>query len=113
MSSRTNLQQLPPPPTNVGRINLLWLDRSACVEMGIDDFFVKAGHVISDESLNICRGCEVRRDCLTHAYTGLDGGPINGGYYGGISPGQRKDMTLEQALEFIDRDPPKPSRLAG
>jgi hypothetical protein len=78
-----------------------WLDRAACATDGrIEDFFVEAGHVINDEVLNRCRfTCPVREQCITHAYTGLNGGPVAGGYLGGFSLGQRKAMTLEQALE--------------
>jgi hypothetical protein len=49
--------------------------------------------------LNVCRSCPVRRECIIHAYKGGPGRtPITGRYMGGFSLGQRKAMTLEQAL---------------
>lgn len=77
-----------------------WLDRTACVDADIDDFFVPAGHAISEDILNICRGCPVRTDCLQHVYTA----GISNGYFGGLSPGQRRTMTFEQAVAFAQRD---------
>ena len=95
---------------------LEWLDDAACADL--DDactaeggsalglFFVNAGHVIGAEALDMCqRKCPVRRECVVHAYTGLPGGlPIAGGYMGGFSLGQRKDMTLDQALALVEQD---------
>lgn len=80
-----------------------WLDDAACAELGIRDFFVEAGHVIEDEILNTCKTCPVRRECVTHAYER----DVTGGYFGGLSPGQRRDMTLNEALVFIKIDSPK------
>lgn len=96
-----------------GQRDMLWLNKAACFDKDVPDFFVEAGHVITEESLNTCRGCPVRRECVIHAYTGGPAGPIIGGYYGGMSPGQRRDMTLEEALAFIEKDPPRPVRTAG
>lgn len=81
-----------------------WLDDAACADLPIESFFVQAGHVIDQEVLNVCRTCPVREQCLRHAYdTRLN---ITGGYFGGMSPGQRRDMTFEQALEFCRTDHP-------
>ena len=79
---------------------LRWLDDAACAEMDPGDFFVDAGHTIKQEVLNVCRGCPVREQCLRHAYTHQ----ISGGYFGGMSPGQRRTMDLAAALEFIKHD---------
>jgi len=95
---------------------LEWLDDAECANLddacaaegksALGFFFVNAGHVIGAEALDICRRqCPVRRECVIHAYTGLPGGlPIAGGYMGGFSLGQRKDMTLAQALELVEAD---------
>lgn len=91
----------------VGRRNLLWLDDAACADLTIPDFFVEAGHVIKERSQRGCRSCPVRLDCLIHAYTGGPSGPITGGYYAGMSPGQRREMSLEQAIEYISNDTPR------
>lgn len=79
-----------------------WLNDAACAKLPIESFFVQAGHIIDEEVLNVCRGCPVRIDCLQHAYNpDLN---ITGGYFGGMSPGQRRDMTFEEALEFCATD---------
>jgi hypothetical protein len=80
----------------------MWLDQAACAGLPIEAFFVQAGHVIDEEVLNVCRSCPVRLDCLRHAYNPVLN--ITGGYFGGMSPGQRREMTYEQALEFCERD---------
>jgi len=78
-----------------------WLNNTACADLTIGHFFVEAGHAISEDVLNVCRGCPVRRECLEHAY---DMG-IGGGYFGGMSPGQRRSLNLTQARRFIETDP--------
>lgn len=83
--------------------DLTWLDDAACADLAPSDFFVEAGHVIDDAVLNTCRACPVRRDCVVHAYRRR----IIGGYFGGLSPGQRRGMTLRQALTHIAKDPPR------
>jgi hypothetical protein len=83
---------------------LRWLDDAACAEKNINDFFVEAGHVISEEVLEVCRRCPVRRQCLEVAYDPRFN--ITGGYFGGLSPGQRREMDLDQALEFVATDLP-------
>ena len=79
-----------------------WVDASACADMEISAFFVEAGRSIKEESLNVCRACPVRKQCLTHAY---DKG-LSAGYFGGVSPGQRKHASLEEALTLIANDKP-------
>lgn len=62
-------------------------------------FFVDAGRVIGEEVLRMCRACPVRRECILHSYFGGPGGTMIGaGYFGGFSLGQRKSMTVRQAL---------------
>lgn len=98
-------------PSNAGP-DLRWLDDSACAELEISDFFVEAGHVISEETLDICRTCPVRRECVAHAFSR----GIVGGYFGGISPGQRRDMkSMAEADAYISTDPPRsiPEHLEG
>jgi WhiB family transcriptional regulator, redox-sensing transcriptional regulator len=79
----------------------LWLNDTACADLTINHFFVEAGHAISDDTLNVCRGCPVRQQCLDHAYQM----GISGGYFGGMSPGQRRNYSLEQARRYILSDP--------
>lgn len=81
-----------------------WLADAACADMPIESFFVQAGHVIDEEVLNVCRSCPVRFECLRHAYDPRLN--ITGGYFAGMSPGQRRDMTLVEAEEFCRNDLP-------
>ena len=79
-----------------------WLDDAACRELPIDAFFVQAGHIISEDVLNVCRQCPVRVDCISHAYD--DKLNITGGYFGGLSPGQRREMNIDDALAYAEQD---------
>lgn len=83
-----------------------WLNDTSCTDLTIGHFFVEAGHAISEDVLNVCRGCAVRRECLDHSYSM----GIGGGYFGGMSPGQRRSSNLSQAQHFIERDPVRPAR---
>lgn len=88
---------------------LRWLDEAACAERNINDFFVEAGHVISEDVLDVCRRCPVRRQCLEVAYDPRFN--ITGGYFGGLSPGQRRELDLQEALEVVAQDVPEPEDL--
>jgi hypothetical protein len=76
-----------------------WLSQTACGDMAIDDFFVEAGHAIEETALQVCRGCPVRIECVKHAYDMQ----VTGGYFGGLSPGQRRERSLEEAVQLILR----------
>jgi hypothetical protein len=54
---------------------------------------------LSKEAAAICAGCEVRVDCLSHAYDR----EIAAGYFGGVSSAKRRVLTLEQALELTEK----------
>jgi hypothetical protein len=84
---------------------LKWLDKANCAERDINDFFVEAGHVISEDILETCRRCPVRKECVDVAYNPRWN--ITGGYFGGLSPGQRREFSRSEAHDFIDNDPPK------
>lgn len=75
-----------------------WVERAACANMRVDAFFVEAGRVIDPAVLAVCHSCPVRRECLTYAYDR----DFTSGYFGGLSPGQRKELTLTQALKTLD-----------
>lgn len=79
-----------------------WLDDAACADLPIESFFVRAGHVIDEEILNLCRGCPVRLECVKHSYN--EDLNITGGYFGGLSPGQRREMSYEEAVEYCKTD---------
>lgn len=86
-----------------------WLADALCttardpggVPLALDAFFVEAGHIIDPDVLDLCRRCPVRADCLRYAYTR----GIGAGYFGGLSPGQRRTMDVDEALAFIATDP--------
>ena len=86
---------------------LEWLEHAMCSDMDISDFFVEAGHTIDPGVINICRMCPVREDCIQHSYRMS----ISGGYFGGISPGQRRDMDLQAALRYAKKDVVPPKRV--
>lgn len=81
---------------------LAWLGRAACADLGVerlDLFFVDAGHTIAPSTVALCARCPVRRECLVHAYR-LE---ITSGYFGGMSPGRRRAVRLEDAISEIER----------
>lgn len=80
--------------------DLAWLRHVACADLEIKDFFVEAGHIIDEEVLNLCRACPVRVECIRHAYRQ----DVTGGYFGGLSPGQRRDLDVDEALAFAEED---------
>jgi WhiB family transcriptional regulator, redox-sensing transcriptional regulator len=86
-----------------GASEMNWLDDAACQDMAINDFFVDAGRTISAEVLDVCRACPVRVDCLKHAYRR----GLTAGYFGGTSPGQRRTMSVDEAVVFIVDDVPR------
>ena len=79
-----------------------WVFKAACVESGrdLDAYFVEAGRSISASDLAVCHSCPVRIDCLKHSY--LTGS--SAGYFGGLSPGQRRTMTVEEAVAFVEAE---------
>ena len=78
--------------------DLPWLEEAACADLDLDleEFFVEPGQRIRPEVLLVCIQCPVRLDCLRHAYRL---GPV-GGYFGGMSPAKRLELTLEEALVY-------------
>lgn len=82
-----------------------WLPDVNCRDTPLSKFFVEAGTVIDEDTLHGCRTCPVRRECLIWAY---DRG-LSRGYFAGVSAGQRDRMTKEEALEYIENDPPDPN----
>ena len=86
----------------MGNSDDAWLDDAACADLPVESFFVQAGHVIDEEVLNVCRECPVRLECLRHSYN--ERLSITGGYFGGMSPGQRREKSLKEAEEFIKTD---------
>jgi WhiB family redox-sensing transcriptional regulator len=84
--------------------DLDWVHAAACRGMDPDDFFVEAGRVIDESVLDVCQGCAVRLDCLEYAYRRN----FPSGYFGGLSPGQRRALSLKEARRLITRTSVKP-----
>lgn len=79
---------------------MAWLRNAACRDFSIDRldlFFVEAGRTLSKEAAATCAGCEVRVDCLTHAYNH----EIAAGYFGGVSSAKRRSLSWEEAVSSI------------
>lgn len=83
-----------------GSNELPWLREAACRNLELDRldlFFVDAGRTLSKEGKAICGRCPVRSACLSYAYQH----DISGGYFGGMSPARRRELTLDDALASI------------
>ena len=77
-----------------------WLQGASCASLGVDEldlFFVEAGKSLSKRAMTMCEECPARAACLRHAYEN----EIAGGYFGGMSPSQRRKVDLTAALEMI------------
>lgn len=80
--------------------HLQWLGSAKCANIDSKEFFVSAGIKISDDVKKVCQSCPVRKECIAYAYA-LN---IKYGFWGGLSVGKRDSMTLEAALEHIDKE---------
>lgn len=83
--------------------DLEWMARGLCRDLAPEDvalFFVDPGRSVDPHVLSMCRTCPVRELCAGWAYD--QGRPA--GYFGGLSPTQRKRMTKEQAMAFCVAD---------
>lgn len=91
MSSITSLTEL----LN-GVPDAAWLRDGECVDLPvekIDRFFVDAGARIEHEYEAMCARCAVRTECLAHALRSA----IPAGYFGGMSPTQRRKLSVSAA----------------
>jgi len=82
-------------------IDYSWVPKASCAGEPLGDFFVEAGRVASPRVLNMCKQCPVRRECLTDSYTNEH---ASGGYRGGLSPSQRRRISLNDALELVSEE---------
>jgi WhiB family redox-sensing transcriptional regulator len=79
-----------------------WLDQAACADLPLEQlsmFFVEAGRTIASSTVALCAKCPVRAECLEHAYRH----DIFSGYFGGVSPGRRRVLSLAEAQAEIAR----------
>ena len=71
-----------------------WQERANCIGVDPDLFFPERG-ASTREAKAVCRGCEVRDDCLEYALA-------NGekfGIWGGLSERERRRVRRQRALE--------------
>jgi WhiB family transcriptional regulator, redox-sensing transcriptional regulator len=83
-----------PPATNGGPEERRWQERANCLGVDPDLFFPERG-ASTKEAKAVCRGCEVRADCLEYALS-------NGekfGIWGGLSERERRRVRRQRALE--------------
>ena len=67
-----------------------WLDRANCIGVDADLFFpdsATGGDL--DGALEVCRGCEVRAECLAHALANDE----RYGVWGGLGPAERSRLV--------------------
>jgi hypothetical protein len=85
------------------REDLSWLTECTCTEGAtVADFFLPPGRVLTPEVADKSRRCPTRRQEVVLAYVL----PIEHGYVGGLSPAQRRSMSLDDALDYIRQDTP-------
>lgn len=89
----------------LGTGDLSWLSEAQCglEDMTDDDFFVRAGHTIKPDVVRVCRQCPARLDCVAHAYQS-EPPMLSSGYYAGMSPGERKRFSFEEARQYAAAD---------
>lgn len=76
-----------------------WVARAACVqddEVNLEDYFPGEGASPPAHLLRLCLDCPVRRDCLEHAI----GAALTAGWFGGLSPSDRKALTPGDLANF-------------
>ncbi len=71
-----------------------WQERANCLGVDPDLFFPERG-ASTREAKAVCRGCEVRGECLEYA---LDHGE-KFGIWGGLSERERRRVRRQRALE--------------
>ncbi|MBM3691874.1 MAG: WhiB family transcriptional regulator [Actinobacteria bacterium] len=71
-----------------------WQERANCLGVDPDLFFPERG-ASTREAKAVCRGCEVRDECLEYA---LDQGE-KFGIWGGLSERERRRVRRQRALE--------------
>ena len=70
-----------------------WQTRANCMGVDPDLFFPERG-ASTKEAKGVCRGCEVRLECLEYA---LQNGEMFGSW-GGLSEGARRRIRRQRAL---------------
>lgn len=105
MTMSASLGNASPGHTSLGAFieaapDMPWLDDAACGGLPLEQlnmFFVEAGRTIASSTVALCQKCVVRKECLDHAYRN----DILSGYFGGVSPGRRRVLSLAESSEGI------------
>ncbi len=71
-----------------------WQDIANCLGVNPDLFFPERG-ASTREAKAVCRGCEVRHDCLEYALAHSE----KFGIWGGLSERERRRVRRQRALE--------------
>jgi WhiB family redox-sensing transcriptional regulator len=71
-----------------------WQERANCLGVDPDLFFPERG-ASTREAKAVCRGCEVRMDCLEYALAHGE----KFGIWGGLSERERRRVRRQRALE--------------
>jgi WhiB family transcriptional regulator, redox-sensing transcriptional regulator len=71
-----------------------WQERANCLGVDPDLFFPERG-ASTKEAKAVCRGCEVRVDCLEYALSHGE----KFGIWGGLSERERRRVRRQRALE--------------
>jgi len=71
-----------------------WQERANCLGVDPDLFFPERG-ASTREAKGVCRGCEVRVDCLEYALAHGE----KFGIWGGLSERERRRVRRERALQ--------------
>ena len=79
-----------PTTADLDTIENDWRDQARCAEVDGEIFFPEKGGS-TREAKKVCRGCEVRAECLEFALEKRE----LWGIYGGLSPEQRRDLLRE------------------
>jgi WhiB family transcriptional regulator, redox-sensing transcriptional regulator len=69
-----------------------WMAKAACRGVAVDLFFPDRG-ATTREAKEVCRGCEVREECLEYS---LGSAPEKFGIWGGMSERERRRMRRER-----------------
>jgi WhiB family transcriptional regulator, redox-sensing transcriptional regulator len=72
--------------------DLSWMDRGLCTEVGGDLFFPAKGEP-SAPAKSVCRGCEVRAECLEYALAHGGEPWARHGVWGGLSERERRQES--------------------
>ena len=90
------LQEVIVPPDDPA--DLMWQDKALCAEVDPEAFFPEKGGSTRPAKL-VCRGCEVRAECLEYALEHEDVGRF--GIWGGTSERERRRMKRQPAATTI------------